>query len=88
MPLSLQLQLLFRPSIFSKPDIMLDDIKFENCADGDVLEGSDQLSCSFDNDTCSWYADYTASILWKKDKKGLDEGGEFICFSLFCHYLL
>lgn len=60
---------------------MLDDIKFENCADGDVPEGSDQLSCSFDKDICSWYPDYTASILWKRDENGLDGKGEF--FGLF-----
>lgn len=63
---------------------MLDDIKFENCADGDVLEGSDQLSCGFDSDTCSWYDDYTAGILWKRDSDALDKDGEFFSLSLFC----
>lgn len=67
---------------------MLDDINFENCADGDVLEGSDQLSCGFENDTCSWYADYTASILWKREKNGLGKDGEFFCLFLLCHCLL
>lgn len=66
---------------------MLDDIKFENCTDGDVPEGSDQLSCGFDEDTCSWYTDYTASILWERDKNGLE--GEFFSFYLsFFHWLL
>uniref|UniRef100_A0A3Q3KDZ0 MAM domain-containing protein n=1 Tax=Monopterus albus TaxID=43700 RepID=A0A3Q3KDZ0_MONAL len=45
---------------------MLDDISFENCAEGDVPIGSDQLSCDFEKDTCSWYHDYTASILWER----------------------
>lgn len=49
---------------------MLDDISFDNCVDGDVPEGSDQLSCDFEKDTCSWYQDYTASLLWEMAKSG------------------
>uniref|UniRef100_A0A3B4UGA7 MAM domain-containing protein n=1 Tax=Seriola dumerili TaxID=41447 RepID=A0A3B4UGA7_SERDU len=45
---------------------MLDDISFDNCGEGDVPAGSDQLSCDFENDTCSWYHDYTASLLWER----------------------
>uniref|UniRef100_A0A3Q2NV61 MAM and LDL-receptor class A domain-containing protein 1-like n=1 Tax=Fundulus heteroclitus TaxID=8078 RepID=A0A3Q2NV61_FUNHE len=45
---------------------MLDDISFDNCAEGDIPEGSDHLSCDFETDTCSWYHDYTASLLWKR----------------------
>nr|XP_020447005.1 MAM and LDL-receptor class A domain-containing protein 1-like isoform X2 [Monopterus albus] len=54
------------PSFLGTSDIMLDDISFENCAEGDVPIGSDQLSCDFEKDTCSWYHDYTASILWER----------------------
>lgn len=53
---------------------MLDDINFEYCAEGEVPAGSDQLSCNFEKDTCSWYHDYTASLLWKRSKGGFDEG--------------
>ncbi|XP_063741755.1 MAM and LDL-receptor class A domain-containing protein 1-like [Eleginops maclovinus] len=42
--------------------VMMDDIMFENCAEGDVPAGSDQLSCDFEEDTCSWYHDHTASL--------------------------
>lgn len=81
MPLFLQLQLSTSPPFFDSPVIMLDDIKFENCADGDVLEGSDQLSCGFEDGTCSWYADYTAGILWKNESDALDKDGEY--FSVY-----
>ncbi|KAM7379552.1 hypothetical protein PAMP_005098 [Pampus punctatissimus] len=59
----------FEPPFMEHPDIMLDDITFENCAAGDVPAGSDQLSCDFENNTCSWYHDYTASLLWKRSKE-------------------
>lgn len=49
-------------------DVMLDDIMFNNCAAGDIPAGSEQLSCDFENDTCSWYHDYTASLLWQRSK--------------------
>lgn len=45
---------------------MLDDISFDYCGDGEVPAGSDQLSCDFEKDTCSWYHDYTASLLWER----------------------
>lgn len=54
--------------------MMLDDIKFENCLEGEVPAGSDQLSCGFENNTCSWYHDYTANLLWKRSKGGFMEG--------------
>ncbi|MEQ2259399.1 hypothetical protein XENORESO_011166, partial [Xenotaenia resolanae] len=47
---------------------MLDDIRFENCVEGDFPEGPYHLSCNFEKDTCSWYHDYTASLLWKRMK--------------------
>lgn len=53
---------------------MLDDIRFENCGEGEVPAGSDQLSCHFDEDTCSWYHDYTASLLWKRSNGGFGDG--------------
>lgn len=54
---------------FSEPkDVMLDDISFEYCAEGDVPAGSDQLSCNFEKNTCSWYHDYSASLLWDRSR--------------------
>lgn len=53
---------------------MLDDVSFENCAQGDVPAGSDRLSCDFEKDTCSWYHDYTASLLWERSKGGFYGG--------------
>ncbi|XP_054624893.1 MAM and LDL-receptor class A domain-containing protein 1 [Dunckerocampus dactyliophorus] len=53
-----------------KIDVMLDDISFENCAEGDIPASPQQLSCDFEEDTCSWYHDYTASILWERKKGG------------------
>lgn len=82
-PLFLQLQLSFRPSFLNTPEIVLDDIKFENCADGDVPAGSDQLSCDFENDTCSWYHDYTTGFMWERSKDELNEKGEFHCYLSF-----
>lgn len=61
-----QLLLSYNPSFLESKDVMLDDITFENCAEGDIPEGSDQLSCDFEKDTCSWFHDYTASLLWKR----------------------
>ncbi|XP_032387659.1 MAM and LDL-receptor class A domain-containing protein 1 [Etheostoma spectabile] len=69
-----KLRFSFHPSFMEARDFMLDDIGFENCADGDVPAGSDQLSCDFEKDTCSWYPDYTASLLWKRENKKLSEG--------------
>ncbi|XP_074544676.1 MAM and LDL-receptor class A domain-containing protein 1 [Halichoeres trimaculatus] len=53
---------------------MLDDINFENCLEGDIPAGSDQLSCDFENDTCSWYYDYSSNLLWKRSDGGFNEG--------------
>lgn len=61
---------------------MLDDIKFEYCADGDIPAGSDQLSCDFENDTCSWYHDYTTDLLWEREYNELKEKGEVSCLYL------
>lgn len=52
---------------------MLDDISFENCAEGDIPEESGNLSCDFEKDTCSWYHDYTASLLWKRSNGAYDD---------------
>ncbi|XP_075875933.1 MAM and LDL-receptor class A domain-containing protein 1 [Nelusetta ayraudi] len=64
-PAGYKLDLSFDPPM-STMDVMLDDMKFEYCAEGDVPEDSDQLSCDFEENTCSWYHDYTASMLWEK----------------------
>ncbi|KAK5602804.1 hypothetical protein CRENBAI_025076 [Crenichthys baileyi] len=56
----------YNPSVLEYKDVMLDDIRFENCAEGDFPEGPYHLSCNFEKDTCSWYHDYTASLLWKR----------------------
>ncbi|XP_038573588.1 MAM and LDL-receptor class A domain-containing protein 1 [Micropterus salmoides] len=69
-----KLQFLFSPPISSEADVMLDDISFDNCGEGDVPAGSDQLSCDFQKDTCSWYHDYTASLLWKRSNGKYNEG--------------
>ncbi|KAM8850746.1 MAM and LDL-receptor class A domain-containing protein 1 isoform 2-T2 [Spinachia spinachia] len=54
-------------------DLMLDDVSFNYCRDGDFPAGSGQLSCDFEKDTCSWNHDYTASLLWKRSKMAFDE---------------
>ncbi|XP_014854147.1 PREDICTED: MAM and LDL-receptor class A domain-containing protein 2-like [Poecilia mexicana] len=63
----------YEPSFGEKKDVMLDDISFENCAEGDVPEESDNLSCDFEKDTCSWYHDYTASLLWKRNNGAYED---------------
>lgn len=72
---------------------MLDDISFENCGEGQIPAGSDQLSCDFEVDTCSWYLDYTASLLWERSNgvfSGPAGNGEYpidskqeFCFSSY-----
>lgn len=59
---------------------MVDDISFEYCEEGEVPAGSHQLSCDFETDTCSWYPDYTASLLWERNDR-YDDGpaGEGEC---------
>ncbi|XP_058498690.1 MAM and LDL-receptor class A domain-containing protein 2 isoform X1 [Solea solea] len=70
----------FTPAIFDSEGIMLDDISFENCGEGDVPAGSDQLSCDFEMDTCSWYHDYTARLLWDRSaRKFQDETKKNYC---------
>ncbi|XP_047444387.1 MAM and LDL-receptor class A domain-containing protein 2 isoform X2 [Mugil cephalus] len=58
----------FNPPFMVNKDVMLDDINFEYCAENDVPAGSENLSCDFEMDTCSWYRDYTTSLLWKRTK--------------------
>lgn len=53
---------------------MVDDISFEYCKEGEVPAGSEQLSCDFETDTCSWYPDYTASLLWERSDGRYDDG--------------
>ncbi|KAM3603666.1 uncharacterized protein V6R79_000320 [Siganus canaliculatus] len=68
-----KLKFSFDPPVIGRRDVMVDDISFDYCAEGDIPPGSDQLSCDFENDTCSWYSDYTASLLWKRTKGGFNE---------------
>ncbi|KAF3698789.1 MAM and LDL-receptor class A domain-containing protein 1 [Channa argus] len=56
----------FTPPFLGARDIMLDDVRFENCGEEDVPVGSNQLSCDFEKDTCSWYHDYSSSLLWER----------------------
>ncbi|XP_057713068.1 MAM and LDL-receptor class A domain-containing protein 1 [Corythoichthys intestinalis] len=63
-------KLQFSFSCYESTDAMLDDVKFEKCAEGDIPAVSEQLSCNFEDDTCSWYHDYEASILWQRVKGG------------------
>jgi len=55
------------PTYIGNQDIMLDDITLMDCAEGDIPAASDQLSCDFEKDTCSWYHDESATIKWKRE---------------------
>lgn len=48
-------------------EVMLDDITFENCGQEDIPGGSERLTCDFEQDTCSWYHDYSSSLLWDRN---------------------
>ncbi|XP_041849179.1 MAM and LDL-receptor class A domain-containing protein 2 [Melanotaenia boesemani] len=63
-----KLQFSYDPLFHDAKDVMLDDINFEYCGEEGIPDESDHLSCDFENDTCSWYHDYTASLLWKRTK--------------------
>nr|XP_020490862.1 MAM and LDL-receptor class A domain-containing protein 1-like isoform X1 [Labrus bergylta] len=69
-----KLQFSFSQPFLEVKDVMLDDIIFEYCLEGDVPAGSDRLSCDFEDNSCSWYHDYTASLLWKRSDGGYDQG--------------
>ncbi|CAL8279708.1 unnamed protein product [Lota lota] len=56
-------------------DVMLDDIAFKHCGEWDVPVGSDQLTCDFEKDTCSWYADNFKGLLWKRSRGYFGEDG-------------
>lgn len=75
MLLFLQLTFSFEYGFSDPKDVMLDDIRFENCAEGDVPAGSDQLSCNFESNICSWYRDYNASLLWERNENGPGPAG-------------
>jgi len=49
-------------------DVMLDDITFKYCREGDVPAGSNQLTCDFEKDTCSWYHNSTTGLLWSRNQ--------------------
>ncbi|KAL2097653.1 hypothetical protein ACEWY4_006860 [Coilia grayii] len=53
---------------FGNQDVMLDDITFNYCNEGEVPPGSNMLTCDFDNDICAWYFDQSATIMWKRAK--------------------
>ncbi|XP_041658947.1 MAM and LDL-receptor class A domain-containing protein 1 [Cheilinus undulatus] len=69
-----KLQFSFSPPFSAVKEVMLDDILFESCSEGDIPAGSDRLTCDFENDTCSWYHDFTASLLWKRSDGGFTDG--------------
>ncbi|XP_028283475.1 MAM and LDL-receptor class A domain-containing protein 2 [Parambassis ranga] len=74
----------FSHPIIDVKDIMLDDISFENCREEDIPEGSDHLSCDFEKKICSWYHDYTASLLWESSDVVFDApkgNGSFMIIS-------
>ncbi|XP_034411292.1 MAM and LDL-receptor class A domain-containing protein 2 [Cyclopterus lumpus] len=68
-----KLRFSFSPQYLEANDVMLDDVRFDHCREGDFPVGSDQLSCDFEKDTCSWYDDYTASLLWKTSNEIFSE---------------
>ncbi|KAF5904073.1 MAM and LDL-receptor class A domain-containing protein 2-like, partial [Clarias magur] len=47
---------------------MIDDITLMSCTEEDIPPGSDQLSCDFEENTCGWYADQSASLIWERTK--------------------
>ncbi|KAK3567512.1 hypothetical protein QTP86_019940, partial [Hemibagrus guttatus] len=54
------------PTYIGNQDIMLDDITMIDCAEGDIPEDSDQLSCDFESNMCGWYIDQSASLIWER----------------------
>ncbi len=62
-----QLEFSVEPVYFGNQDVMLDDITLTECAEGDIPAGSDQLSCDFEKDACSWYHDQSADLKWKRE---------------------
>ncbi|XP_072296914.1 MAM and LDL-receptor class A domain-containing protein 2 [Eucyclogobius newberryi] len=75
-PKGYKLQFVSMRSFMGHSDIKLDDISFNNCAEDDKPPASDQLSCDFEKDACSWYHDYTASFLWVRSKYEFGENPE------------
>ncbi|XP_061879772.1 MAM and LDL-receptor class A domain-containing protein 1 isoform X1 [Entelurus aequoreus] len=75
-PAKYKLQFAFSCPFLKPTDVMLDDISFEKCAEGDIPAGPQQLSCDFEEDTCSWYHDYTASMLWERKTGGFQHHPE------------
>ncbi|XP_055007320.1 MAM and LDL-receptor class A domain-containing protein 1 isoform X2 [Boleophthalmus pectinirostris] len=67
-PKGYKLQFVSQRPFMGHSDIKLDDILFNNCGLDDIPPASDQLSCDFEKDTCSWYHDYTANLLWDRNK--------------------
>ncbi|XP_061694563.1 MAM and LDL-receptor class A domain-containing protein 2 isoform X2 [Syngnathoides biaculeatus] len=65
-----KLQFSYNCPYYEPTTVMLDDVSFQKCAEGDIPDGFEQLSCHFEEDTCSWFHDYTASILWKRVSGG------------------
>ncbi|XP_046883115.1 MAM and LDL-receptor class A domain-containing protein 1-like [Hypomesus transpacificus] len=57
-----------KPPLYPK-DVMLDDIHFESCWEGDEPAGSDVLTCDFEKDTCAWYRDHTAALMWERSNR-------------------
>ncbi|KAL1280451.1 hypothetical protein QQF64_015051 [Cirrhinus molitorella] len=66
-PLGSKLSFSVEPTYIGNQDIMLDDITLTDCAEGDIPAGSDQLSCDFEKDMCSWYHDQLAELQWKRE---------------------
>ncbi|XP_050961124.1 MAM and LDL-receptor class A domain-containing protein 2 isoform X2 [Labeo rohita] len=66
-PLGSKLSFLVEPVYIGNQDVMLDDITLTDCAKGDIPAGSDQLSCDFEKDVCSWYNDQSAELQWKRE---------------------
>ncbi|KAM8838449.1 MAM and LDL-receptor class A domain-containing protein 2 isoform 2-T2 [Synchiropus picturatus] len=72
LPEGYQLRFSYERPFSGSWDVMLDDISFEFCGDEDVPAGSDQLSCDFEQNTCSWYRDLSSSFQWERSRGTYD----------------
>lgn len=75
-PAGFKIQFVSKRPFQGQSYIKLDDILFNNCAESDIPPGSDQLSCDFEKNTCSWYHDYTSSLQFERKEQEFGENPE------------